>query len=447
MSHALLALLLAAPPGPVAQVPWDYDEVFLLNGAHFRGLIVAESPEGVRFRVVRRNPGRPTVTLTTLITPGETARVQRLGDAARTELVARLAALDPDGSGERSRMQDLPLTASEWPGGGPALAYQSDQFSLTSNAPDEVTRRAAVRLEQIFAAYARFLPARLGRGATRVLFAGTRAGYRAALQTMVGPAAAGVANPAVFDPAANRIVGGSDLMPIAEDLSAARLAHAAGRARLDAADAELKRLYKTSPAELERFLAGTRAERDKLTTADRANDAAFDAAIDRMLTPLYHEAFHAYAAAAYPDPGLPRWLNEGLAQIFETAVVEAGELRVGHADADRLDRARLLLTAKGERLVPVEAILRAGGDSFLAAHAAGRARTDRAYLTAWLLTFYLTFERHQLGGAAFERYLNEAPLNPVRAFETWVAQDLPAFERDFLSYAAKLRADGTAAPR
>ena len=37
---------------------------------------------------------------------------------------------------------------------------------------------------------------------------------------------------------------------------------------------------------------------------------------------------------------MPRWLNEGLAQIFETAIIEAGELRVGHADAERLARVK-----------------------------------------------------------------------------------------------------------
>ena len=447
MSPILIALAFAAPPGPLAQAEWNYDEVFLHNGAHFRGLIVDESLAGLRFRVVNRNPGRPTVTLTTVITPREIARVARLSDTSRAELVARLAALDPDGSGERSRMQDLTVTASEWPGGGSALSYQSEHFTLTSSAPDEITRRAAVRLEQIFAAYARFVPTRIGREPTRILFAGTLSGYRTALEAALGPAAAGVVNPAVFDPATGRIICGSDLLRIAEDLAAARLTHAAGRTQLDAADTQLKRLYKHNPIELERFLTGTRAEREKLRAADRANDQAFDAAIDRLLTPLYHEAFHAYAAAAYPDPALPRWLNEGLAQIFETAVVEAGELRVGHADPIRLDRAQVMLKSDSDDLVSVASLLRAEGKSFLAAHALERSRTDRVYLTTWLLTFYLTFERHRLGGTAFERYLRDAPRNPVKAFEQWVGQDLPAFERDFRDYAARLRPDGTVAPR
>ena len=449
MSRALWTLLLIGTPlhaQPLAPAEWHYDEVFLNNGGHFRGQVVAESGEGIRFRVVSRRPGRPTVTLTTLFTPGEVAAVKKLTDAGRAELAARLAVLDPDGSGERSRMQELPLAAAEWPGGGPATLYRSDRFTLLSNAPEEVTRRAAVRLEQIFAAYARFLPAEPGRGPTRILFAGTRTGYRAALEAALGPAAARVANPAVFDPETNQIVCGSDLMRLAEDLAAANRKHAAGRDQLDAADAELRRLYKASPAELDRFLKGTAQERERLKAADRANDRAFDQAVDRLLTLLYHEAFHAYAAAAYPAAGLPRWLNEGLAQIFETAVVEAGELRVGHADPARLELAQGLLKPDSAGLVPLADVLRSGHATFLAAHAGERARTDRAYLTTWALTFYLTFERHLVGGKAFERYLRDAPREPVAAFEAWVGQGVPTFEREFRDYLKRLKPDGRATP-
>ena len=446
MSRALLILLAApfAPGQPPTAAEWAFDEVFLNNGAHFRGVIVAEGPEGMRFRVVARRPGRPTVTLTTLFTPPEIAVVKRLKPAARTELVARLAALDPDGSGERSRMQDLQLLRGEWPGGGSAMLYRSDRFMLLSNAPEEVTRRCAVRLEQIFAAYARFLPAEAGREPTQILLAATRTDYRAALVAALGPAAAGLANPAVFDPRGNRIVCGSELKALANDLAAARLKHAAGRAKLAESEAALRRLYKGHPADLERFLAGTARERERLNHADRVNDAAFDRATDHLFALLYHEAFHAYAAAAYPAPGLPPWLNEGLAQVFETAVAEAGELRVGHADPARLIRVQDLL--KGGELTAVADVIRAGRAAFLAPHADAKAARDRAYLTSWALTFYLTFERRLVGGQRFDDYLKAAPGKPVAAFEAWVGQDVPAFERDFRDYLTRLRPDGTALP-
>ena len=67
---------------------------------------------------------------------------------------------------------------------------------------------------------------------------------------------------------------------------------------------------------------------------------------ERLFTRLYHEAFHAYLGTfVYPAQGgsLPIWFNEGLAQIFETAIVEVGELRVGHADPVRLVAVRAVL--------------------------------------------------------------------------------------------------------
>src|SRR6516225_9397706 len=57
------------------------------------------------------------------------------------------------------------------------------------------------------------------------------------------------------------------------------------------------------------------------------NDGLFKEATRHLFQTLYHEAFHAYLVNfVYPpeDGEAPRWLNEGLAQIFETAIVEAG---------------------------------------------------------------------------------------------------------------------------
>src|SRR5205814_1233933 len=138
---------------------------------------------------------------------------------------------------------------------------------------------------------------------------------------------------------------------------------------------------------------------------------------------LYHETFHAYAGNfAYPPaaaggPGeLPRWLNEGLAQIFETAVLEAGELRVGHADRDRLDRAQALLKEGG--LLPLRDLLRAGKESFVALHADQKAAADRTYLAAWAVAFHLAFEKRVLGTAGFDAYVaaGNGGADPVAAF-------------------------------
>ncbi len=460
---ALLVLALAATPGPGqpppigAATPWAFDEVRVANGHTFRGVILAEKPAGMSFQVVIRKPGRPTYTLTTVFGPREIAHVKRLTAADRAALTGRLEALDLKGHGERRRMADLTLAPADWPGtpagAGGATRYESDRFVLVSAAADDVTRQAADRLEQIYAAYARFLPPRLPADRpTTVYLAATASDYRAAL----GPAAGPVHNPAVYDPIRNRIVCGSDLKRLSDTLAEVRAGHARERKKLDQAEADLRQFYKGAKADLDRFLPSLGGERERLRLADQANDAAFEKATHQLFALLYHEAFHSYVATAvYPPkaaggPGeLPRWLNEGLAQIFETAVLDAGELRVGHADPIRLDRVQALLKPSAAGLVPLADLLRSSRPAFLAVHADQQAATDRAYLTAWALTFYLTFDRRRVGAEDFPGYLSAVNdgADPVAAFEAWAGQPGAAFEREFHDFMRRLRPDGTLVPR
>src|SRR5205085_9379515 len=139
------------------------------------------------------------------------------------------------------------------------------------------------------------------------------------------------------------------------------------------------RLYKKA-GELERHLEVVRAERKRVGAVERENGAKFDRATGRLFALLYHESFHAYVTTFVYPPlppdrvragagagELPRWLNEGLAQVFETAVVEAGELRADHADRERLARAKDWLKGKnGPGLLPLTELLLADGQAFLA---------------------------------------------------------------------------------
>src|SRR5262245_34046654 len=158
---------------------WKFDEVVHLNGYRFQGLILKESPEGIDFQVVRRSPRRPTVTITTFFPRRDVLEVKRLSAADRAVLASRLVDLDLTGAGERQRMETLELVPATWLGReNAARRYESDQFVLISGAPDEVTRRAAVRLEQIYAAFARLVPPRHTSGRpTTVVLAGKMTDY------------------------------------------------------------------------------------------------------------------------------------------------------------------------------------------------------------------------------------------------------------------------------
>lgn len=460
----IAGLIAAQPAGPPplsvpGVTPWPYDEITLKNGAKFRGLILADNagdPE-IRFQSVRRLPGKPTFTLTSKFARQEIAAVKKLGDEDRKFLRERLAELDPDGSFERQRMDALELTAAAWlDKPGAAKAYYGDYFSLRSTAPEEITRRAAVRLEQIYTAFIRFLPPTTSAAQpTQVLLTPDGDEYRGLLATLGQP---GLLNPAVFDPKRNTIICGSDLRRLGEELQKAKFHHSQQLIALERYEDGVRKLYKKP--ELDRYLETTKQERRKVYEADRKNGEQFDQATARLFALLYHEAFHAYVAAfVYPPLSaeqvkdgkgtgeLPRWLNEGLAQIFETAVVEAGELRADNPDKTRLEQAKTRLQGKDAagRLMPLSDLLLSGRDAFLAQHADQRAAADRAYLSSWALAYYLTFDRRVFGTAAFRQYLVtvNSGQDPRPAFEKLVGQDLAAFEKDWHAFVARLRADGT----
>ncbi len=456
-----LFLLLAARA--LAQAPlgvgaaWPTDEVTLVNGAKFQGLIVEETVFGLTFQTVKRPPGRPTLTFTTFFAKKEIDKVKKLSDADRATLRARLADLDSNGVGERLRMDGLDLTAVEWFGQkNGAKRYEADQFVLLSAAPEEVTRRAAVRLEQIYTAFARFLPPRFEAARpTSVELAGDLDQYKRLLKASAGQ----VLNAAVYFPAENRILCGTDLRRLGDELHRTRLHHLQQLAATDKYEKEIRELYKGSKPDLDRFLAIAKRERDKVAAADRENERTFDGATRRLFAILYHEAFHSYAMTyVYPARSaadvkagkgtgeLPRFLNEGLAQLFENPVIEAGELRVGHADADRLKRVQDWLAGKNPPgLVPLTNLLKAGKETFLAAHANQQESADRTYLTCWALAFHLMFERRLIGTAAFDEYLKaiNTGADPAKALAALVGQELPAYEKDWHDYLKKLGPDGT----
>ena len=463
----LAVIVLVVNGVAIAQAPvgaasvWPTDVVTLANGAKFQGLIVDENILGMTFQTVKRPPGRPTLTFTTFFTKKELDKVQRLSETDRATLKARLAELDSNGTGERIRMDALVLASVEWLGQkNGAKRYEADQFVLISAAPEEVTRRATVRLEQIYTAFARFLPPRFDAPRpTSVELAGDLDQY----QQLVKPSAGQILNAAVFLPSENRILCGTDLRRLGDELHRTRLHHLQQIAATDRYEKEIRELYKGSKPDLDRFLTTLKREREKVYAADRENDRTFDAATRRLFAILYHEAFHSYAMTfVYPvrtvaeivggkgTGELPRFLNEGLAQLFEHPLIEAGELRVGHADPERLRRIHDWLNGKAKPgdaavLVPLADLLKAGKETFLAAHANQQASADRTYLTCWGLAFYLMFEKNLIGSKAFDDYLKavNTGTEPAKAFTALVGQDLPAFENDWHDYLKKLQPDGT----
>jgi hypothetical protein len=253
-----------------------------------------------------------------------------------------------------------------------------------------------------------------------------------------------ILHPAFYDAKRNQILCASDLQRLGDELEKARKDHQEILRKWKEIETDLLKYHKGKIPPVQRQQID--AKRQEVYNANLKNDGIFKDATRQLFQTLYHEAFHAYLANfvyAAEEAKVPRWLNEGLAQIFETALVEAGELRVGHADSDRLHRLKAI-ARKGE-LLPLSELLRAGSKKFLVAHAGEQQVSDRYYLHSWALAFYLTFDRKLLGTPALDRYVHalKQGADPLAAFQQLTGQPLARFEQDFQQYLVKLRPDGT----
>jgi hypothetical protein len=441
---ALLIVALAAPGSaqpPSTTETWKFDVIYLKSGRRVQGLLLKETPSLIAFQPVIQEPGKPTrpAPFTSEYEPGLIDHIDRLEPDERKRLSERLAAL---AISEAEAVKSLRLEpVPRGPGGEAGWRYRAQHFILLSDAREEIVRQAALRLEQIYAAYSRILPPRRPQAQpTEIRLIASEAQY----QEMLKSQGRNLVNPAFFDAARNRILWDCDLQRLSDARDRKRKEHEQLRERLNKQEAEWSKVYHGRiPADLLKKLAG---DRQKIDQADTDIQRRFDDARQRFYRILYHEAFHAYLANFVYSPSdcdVPRWLNEGLAQIFETALLEAGELRVGHADPDRL--ARVKESLRKDEPVSLNELLHSGAEQFLVGHGSDRLAADRHYLASWALAYFLTFQRHKLGTPEMDEYVRTLKhgADPVEAFRALVKEPLPEFEEELHRFLRCLRSDGT----
>src|SRR5262249_28709641 len=114
----MLGLLLVSPlpaDNPPPAAGWKFETLHLKSGVTFRGLVVEVSPELVRFQNVRQAPGRPTVIIPTTFPRHEVVRIDRLSDADREKLQARIRELEQiSEQSEQERLGWLDLEVIPW---------------------------------------------------------------------------------------------------------------------------------------------------------------------------------------------------------------------------------------------------------------------------------------------------------------------------------------------
>ncbi len=443
----------------LATKPWKLEAIELRDGRRLEGLIIeptADPPADdadVFFVQVIRPPARPMYLITWgPLSADRIAALHRLPPADRERLAGRVQAFRDDR--DRQVHAETEVTLDRDDENGP-WRYATADFALESMTDPTVTREAALRLEQMFGALANLVPP-TARPATApaapparttVRLCGTAAEYRS-VQDALGIR---VENPAFFVPARRLLVAGSDMPVLAAQGKAAAEANAMAARQLETLDRGIAAQLKSLVADLEKqgIPAAQRAEivqkarsrwkqeRDaesaRIEAANRENAGRVESARRGFYARLAHEAWHAYAETRLrADDGhrLPRWLDEGIAQVVETAPLEAGELRLDAADPVRLAALQELL--RKDLAPPLADLLAAGQDQFVAGHVGSREGNGRAYLVAWGLALDLAVLEPVLApaslAAACRTADGSAGADPVRGFETLVGMPIDRFE-------------------
>lgn len=117
---------------------------------------------------------------------------------------------------------------------------------------------------------------------------------------------------------------------------------------------------------------------------------------------LQHEGFHQFAFDHF-GRRLPPWMNEGLAQYFEDAVLLERGFELGLADPDRIT---LIRTALGDgSALPLASLFQLRGSDWHQTLTTDESRAGLLYAQAWSLVYYLIHGEHGAYQPAFESYL------------------------------------------
>jgi hypothetical protein len=452
----VLAVLLASLGGILAAEdqaaglgprPWRLEAVELRDGRRLEGLVLSgdggtPGPDDgdIEFVQIVRPAGRPMVLIGWPPFPAVTVRfVERLPEAAHRELAERVEAFRAGTRQEAAAALRLVRADEHEP-----WRYDGPEFRLASTAEATLTREAILRLELVLGALATLIPPVVDPAEAdlfEVRLCGAVAEYRL-LQQELGLQ---IENPACYLPGRQLLIAGSELSSLlaqrraADDLlDAAAQKYAAldelldGRIRRLAADLEAQGTTAAKRAEIVR-LARQRWSRERgeatagIEAARRENASAVAVARRTFDARLAHEAWHAYAdrrLRGEGQPGLPAWLDEGLAQVVETAPIEAGEVRLDAPDPDRLSRLQELLRV-GD-VPPVADIITGGQAAFVAGHAGGEEAI--AYLAAWGLALDLAIVRPVLSVTHIRDFSAAGERQPLERFETVVGMPVDQYD-------------------
>ena len=409
------------------------------------------------FAEIAQRPGKPTFAIVRGIDAGQVAKTELLPAAEHAELERKFHEYRHKALIEAGRMEEVKLAMLEADGHS-YQSYGGSWFTLLSTADEESTRRCVVRMEQIFRAYRTLLPPRQKEKQELTIYLYSSLDeYRQRLRGLD----LNLNAPAIYSARHHQILAGGELAHYAVRLAEVRREMADLEKRYDKLDKE----FATSLARLSDDLRAKGFGKDEITDElqlrktdwknekaavmarvheqDRRNLARFSEVTREMFARLYHESFHAYLDSyVYPQTThhVPAWLHEGLAQVFEGGQLEGDSLRIDAPDRERLQL--LLADLNSGDPLPLARLLVAEEQTFAGDHG-GRA-SERHYLYAWGLSYYLVTERNLLGSKDLDEFVSpqSANLSPTARLEKLVHQPLGKFEAQWREKLQKLAAPG-----
>jgi hypothetical protein len=173
----------------------------------------------------------------------------------------------------------------------------------------------------------------------------------------------------------------------------------------------------------------------------------------KMYYVLQHEGFHQFADARIM-PGLPPWVNEGLAEYFGDAIMVEKKLLVGRLDQERIERMRRAV--KEKQTIPFGELMTMSNERWASRVTSGDKAASLMYDSAWSVCYFLIHGGKKSAplrvdeGPALEYYLRllnftfvKDPYNDPRpaAFATVFSNNLTNFETAWKSGLERLEPD------
>jgi hypothetical protein len=148
---------------------------------------------------------------------------------------------------------------------------------------------------------------------------------------------------------------------------------------------------------------------------------------------LAHEGFHQFIGYELGQQ-IPMWLNEGMAQYFETSFVTGSRFNVGQVSRQKLALAQYLIVSK--KGPPLAQLIQWDRGTFYA-------NANVAYPMSWALVYYLlNANNDRFQQSEFRRYLQDLKLgkDEIVSFQRRFGQSSARWQADFEDYILHLKA-------